>query len=98
MKFKTKYKLCLWKSYFEKGYGLTSYVKYILVLVGFYSIMQRIDIKFLFLYGSIYALICFFLGKYWFKSHFIKAEMEVSNRYNLFVEEMRTKLHRKRML
>jgi hypothetical protein len=88
MKFKTKYKLCLWKSYFDKGLSLTNYLKYI---IAFYSLAVR-DFTAILLFCIAYAIFCFVLGFYWYKSNFIKAEIEVGNKYNLFVEEMRKKL------
>jgi hypothetical protein len=88
MKFKTKYKICLWKGYFDKGLSLTSYVKY---LIGFFA-LASLNIKLTLIIGFIYAICCFFLGWIWFRSGFIKAEIEVSNNFNLFVKEMRKKI------
>jgi len=89
MKFKTKYKLCLWKGYFEKGYAITSYIKYIIVLLGFYSILSNVDIIYISLLMAIYGLSCFFIGWGWYHFKWIEAEIEVNNNFNLFVKEMR---------
>jgi len=88
MKFKTKYKLCLWKSYFDKGLGLTNYVKY---LIAFFSLASR-DIEAILFLGAIYGVFCFLLGWWWYSSDFIEAEIEVSNKFNKFVKEMRRKI------
>jgi hypothetical protein len=87
MKFKTKYSLCLLKSYFDKGFALTNYFKYIIAFIG----LASKDIKNTLLIAFVYAIFCFILGYFWFKSDFILAEIEVGNKYNLFVKEMRKK-------
>ena len=88
MKFKLKYKICLIKSYFDKGLGLTNYIKYFL---GFFALASK-DVGLTFLWASVYVVFCFFFGRWWFKSNFVRAEQEVSNKYNLFVGEMRKKI------
>jgi uncharacterized YccA/Bax inhibitor family protein len=80
-----KYKICLHKAYFEKGLSVTSYAKY---LIAFFGLASQ-DIITTLLIGIIYALLCYFLGMYWYKSDFAIAEQEVNNKFNLFVEEMR---------
>jgi len=88
MNFKTKYQICLLKSYFDKGLGLTNYVKY---FIAFFA-MASLDVKLTLYLGIIYAILCFFLGWWWFNSNFIEAENEIGNKYNLFVKEMREKI------
>ena len=88
MKFQTKYLICLWKSYFDKGFALTNYLKYPLVVLGF----NFPNIEIIVLVAFLYAIFCFVFGYWWFKSGFIKAEIEVGNIYNLFVTEMRKKI------
>ncbi len=85
MKFELKYKICLWKSYLDKGLGLTNYIKY---LVAFIALASS-DLQLTIAMGIIYGLISFLLGWWWFTSDFMKAEIEVGNRYNIFVKEMR---------
>ena len=92
MKFKTKYKLMLLKGYFDKGYGITSYLKY---LIAFFALASR-DIKTTLIVGVVYGIFCFFFGYFWYKYDWTTAEMEVSNTFNKFVKEMRNKFkHRK---
>ena len=91
MRFQVKYKLCLWKAYFDKGMGLTNYIKYLIAFVGIASL----NVQLILILGIIYGISCFFLGWWWFKWKWITAEFEVQNKVNLFVKEMRKSLHRK---
>lgn len=79
------YKFCLIKAYFDKGLGLTSYVKYFIALFGIASqdVSKTLWITFF------YAVFCFILGYAWYKYNFIEQEIEVGNKFNLFVKEMR---------
>lgn len=89
MKWKTKYKLVLYKTYFDKGYALTTYFKYLIILFGFYTVLTDIDFQFVIGIALLYGFACFFIGWYWLRGDWYKAEIEVGNRYNLFVKEMR---------
>ena len=80
-----KYKLCLVKAWFEKGLGVTSPLKY---LLAFISLGSR-DLQFTGALGLFYVIFCFVFGYFWYKFKFIEAEIEVQNKYNLFVKEMR---------
>jgi hypothetical protein len=75
----------LYKAYFEKGYSLTNYVKYVIALFG----LTSLNLKLTMIFAGIYALSCFVIGWAWYHYGLIYAEMEVSNRFNLFVKEMR---------
>lgn len=88
MKFETKIKLNLYKRYFDTGLGLTNYAKY---FIAFFGLASRKVLTTLII-GFLYAVFCFFLGWWWLNSDFYKAEVELSNRYNLFVLEMRKKI------
>jgi hypothetical protein len=85
MKFETKYRICLFRAWFSQGDGLISYVKYLIAFFGLLSRDGFITITF----ACIYAVSALVLGKTWFDRGFVKAEIEVNNRYNKFVEEMR---------
>jgi hypothetical protein len=87
MKFSTKYQICLHKNYFEKGLSLSNYLKYVIA----FGALASQDLKLVLIWAAIYGAFCYILGFIWFKSDFIKAEIEVSNQYNIFVEEMRKK-------
>lgn len=80
-----KWRFLLGKRYFETGYGLTNYVKYVIALFG----LSSLDIGKTMALGLVYAVACFVIGYYWYKKHFIEADNEVSNRFNLFMREMR---------
>lgn len=94
MKFETKYRLILWKSYFDQGYSLTNYVKFPL---GFFALSSR-NVELTLYFVAIYSILCFFLGYFWFKYGWVKVQQEVSNKYNLFVEEMRENLKKPKRL
>lgn len=87
MKFNTKYRLCLYKGYFDKGIGLTSYTKY---LIAFFGLASR-DVKTTLIIAAAYFIFCVVLGWWWYKSDFIRAEHEVGNKFNLFQQEIRAK-------
>lgn len=88
-----KYKFCLWKSYFDKGYGLTSIFKWMVAVAGIgdIAISQRTWLALLLFF--IYGIGCFIVGRLWYKTKFIEAEIEVSNQYNHFVREVRKRKH-----
>ena len=79
------YRLMLWKAYFDKGYGVSSYFKY---LIAFYG-MSSLNIKITMIAGVIYGLSCFITGYLWYKFKFVDAEHEVQNVVNPFIKEMR---------
>jgi len=79
------YRLALLKAYFDEGYGFTSYFKY---LIAFYG-MASLDVKVTMIVGLAYGVSCFGIGWLIFKSRFKNAQIEVQNRVNPFVDEMR---------
>ena len=81
------YKFALWKAYFDKGYGVTSYFKYLFAIIGIAGLEGKILIPLFLLYG----LSCFLIGWIWYHYGITTAETEVGNKYNLFVKEMRKK-------
>jgi len=82
-----KYKICLYKRYFETGLSITNYAKYLIV---FFAIADQ-NLFTIMILGITYGILSFFLGWAWFRFGFMVAETEVTNRYNLFVNEMRKK-------
>jgi len=85
MKFELKYKLILLKAYFDKGYGLTHYLFKVIAVFGLVS--QKFSETFIMI--AVYSIACFVLGILWYKYNWIEAEFEVSNRFNLFMKELR---------
>lgn len=88
MRFSFKLKVALWKRYFDVGFGLLNYVKYPLVLLGF----AVPNVNAIIIVSLAYGFLCFFLGWAWLNSDFYRAETEISNQYNIFVDQMRKKI------
>ena len=88
MKWKNKYRLILYKSYLDKGLGLTYYIKYLILLFG----LTTQDVIITFILAASYGAVSFLMGWLFFKYKWIEAEQEVSNKYNKFVREMRRKI------
>jgi len=89
MNFESKLKFCLLKRYFDTGLALTNYVKYLILFFG----VTTTDFSNTFLIAFLYGIFCFWLGWFWLNSDFMKADTEISNRYNLFVHEVRKSMH-----
>lgn len=87
---KAKYKFLLWKRYFEMGYSITNYVKYMIVLFGISPAGASAEL--LLGIGVLYAICCQIVGWAWFRYGFMEADTEITNRYNTFVKEMREKV------
>lgn len=79
------FKVALHKRYFDTGMGVTNYLKYPLVLLGF----AVPNIKAIVYVAILYAIFCYFLGWWWINKGMCEAETEVGNRFNPFVQEMR---------
>lgn len=84
-----KYKLMKLKAYFDNGYSLTSYPKWVIATVGIGSAIQGYNLLWLFAGGIAYGLVCFLLGFLFLKYGFFEASQEVNNQFNLFVKELR---------
>ena len=79
----------LWKRYFDTGLALTVYVKWFIAFFGFAS--RNVNTTMIF--AVAYAIFCFVLGWWWHKYNFVRLEIEISNRFNDFVSEMREKIN-----
>jgi len=93
MKFEVKLKLLLWKYYFDKGFGLTNNIKYIIALFALYETVQLQNIKITVALGGAWAIASFFIGWWWYRKDWNAAELEIANRVNPFVIEMRESLN-----
>ena len=80
-----KYRFCLWKAFFEKGYGLTHYFFKLMAVVG----IAANNWEATFYFGIGYAILALILGRLWFAYGLINQEHEVQNIVNPFVQEMR---------
>jgi len=88
------YRFCLFKGFFDKGYGLLSFPKYILVLLGAGEVLRTRgeNPEFIVLAGFCFGLLCILIGAIWYKTGLVLSEAEVGNRFNLFQREMREKI------
>ena len=80
-----RFKIALWKRYFETGYGISNYIKYVIALVG----LSTLNLKATMLLAFIYLIFCFVLGYVWLRVGMYETEIEVGNQFNPFVKEMR---------
>lgn len=85
-----KFVFCLWKAYFERGYGLTGYLKYLIAFFG----VSTLNVKITLIIGILYIPFCFLIGYLWFYYRLPEAETEVGNHFNLFVKEMRDQMNK----
>ena len=83
------YKFALWKAYFDKGYGVTSYLKYLIAIFGIGGFPAKYLIPLFLAYG----IGCLAVGKIWYKLKIVDAENEVNNIVNPFAEQVRKKLN-----
>ena len=90
------FKYLLWKRYFDTGLGLTSYAKYIIALLGIYSIKENLSFNYILLASVLYIIFCFIIGYLWYKHRLIDIENEIGNTFNPFQVEVRKKLNGKR--
>lgn len=86
-------KFALHKRYFDVGFATLNYAKYLLMVLG----INFPSIKFLILLGFGYGFLCYFLGWWWLNYGMLDAETEISNRYNLFVRQMRHKIKKRKV-
>lgn len=88
-------RLALWKAYFDKGYGIINYAKFFIVIMSAASINNDLGITVVktIIFAILYGLSCFFLGWWAFRYGFAKEEIEVQNRINPFVVEVRKSLN-----
>lgn len=82
------YRVALWKAYFDKGFALTNYFKYLIAFYGFSSL----NVKYTLVVAGIYGVFCFFFGWWAIRYGFASAEHEIQNQINPFQMEVRRKL------
>lgn len=83
--------MLLQKRYFDLGWSITGYLKYILALFGIASL----NVKATMVLAVCYAVFCYVFGWAWVKFGWYTIDIEITNMYNLFVKEMRSKLKSK---
>ena len=89
LKFNTKLRILLWKTYFDKGFGLTNNLKYIVGLFALYEVVQLSSLKTTIIAGIIWVIACFFIGWWWIRNAWNTAQLEIENRINPFMAEVR---------
>jgi len=95
MRFELKFKILLWKYYFDKGFSLTNNLKYLIGLFALYEVVNVKGLRTTIILGSIWALSSFLIGWWWYRKDWNSVEIEIQNRINPFVREMRDKLNGK---
>ena len=78
-------KLILYKRYFEKGYGLTHYLFKLIAVFG----LTSQDIAATGYMVAVYTILCFFGGWSWHHYGLMEKEIELNNKFDPFVKEMR---------
>jgi len=91
LKFKGKEKFALWMCYWQKGLNLTSQAKYIIASIAGADILVTKDWKFAAGLFTAYFVMTFIVGAIW-THKMMTAEIEVGNKFNKFVNEMRKKI------
>ncbi len=86
--FDFQYTICLHKAYFDVGVGLTRYLQYALFLIGIDRVING-ELKNTLIIFVGFGIFCYIAGRLWFKTNFVRANAEVSNRFNYFQQEMR---------
>lgn len=81
------YRLAIQKFYFEKGYSLSHYFFKAAAVVG----IAAGDAKSTLIMALAYGAFCYLLGRWAYNSGFSQAEIEVNNKIDPFVKEMRKK-------
>lgn len=92
-----KYRLLVQKAYFDKGFGLLNYIKYIIAVFAIGDAFIRRSYTLLISLGILYTIICYLLGRAWYKYGWILVENEVFNRFNLFQREVREHLNNRKI-
>jgi uncharacterized transporter YbjL len=86
------YRIALFLAWFNKGYGITAPLKYLVALFGVSNAIATQNIILTMIVGIIYIIFCFILGAILYHIGFADAENEVTNRYNPLAKELRNKL------
>ena len=84
-----KIKIVLWRYYFDKGAGLIYYVKYPIALLALYEVVLLEDIRITLIAAIVWGALSLILGLLYVRHEWNAAEIEVVNRIDPFVREMR---------
>jgi hypothetical protein len=97
LKYKTtfnslQWRLMLYKRYFDYGFGMTNYFKYFVYLFAASELFISQNIKFSIIILLAWGISSFFIGWALYRYGWYAAEIEVSNRANPFVKDVRRKI------
>lgn len=84
-----KFRLLMWKRYFDQGLSTTSYLKY---LVAFFGASSK-NVGATMIVSVVFGIACFVIGWWWYRYGLIEIDTEIGNRFNYFVKEMREKIN-----
>lgn len=87
--------ILLQKRYFDLGYGITSFLKIVIAVFGIGNFMTGNQNTVIFMMIG-YAIFCYLFGLAYVKFGWYTVEIEITNRFNLFVAEMRKTYKNKR--
>ena len=82
------FKFAKLKYYFEKGYSLLSYPKWVVAEFGVGEVINK-NYGAVIIGAFVFSIFCVLIGKWFYNSGFASAELEVSNLINPFVDEVR---------
>jgi len=96
MNFETKYWILKLKAYFDKGFSLLHYGRYLLMIV---LLKYSLEDNWWLAIGvaAVWGIICFWFGYFWYKFEWILAEAEVGNRHNLLNKDLRKYLKKRKV-
>ncbi len=77
MKKKRFFKILLWKAYFDTGFGLLNYLKYVVAVVGVNAIFKGVSLFWILLIAFSYGVLCLVVGRIWFHFHLVDTENEI---------------------
>ena len=83
------YKIAFLEACFNKGYGTTAPLKYLVALIGISNAIVTERMLATAIAGFGYVIFCFILGYILYSVQYVDAQMEVGNRFNPYIKEMR---------
>lgn len=89
--YKIKFWLLQQKAYFDKGSDILNLLKYGLAAMGIFA-GSKSQIIF---YAVSFVIVSYIVGLLWWKNRLAEIELEVYNKINPFVKEMRNSVYRK---
>ena len=84
-----KWIILMLKRFFDTGYSLTNYIKYVIALFG----LSSLNISKTMVLAFVYALFCFIIGYIWHRYRFADVEAEIGNQFNPFIGEVRKSIN-----